>query len=687
MKLGRVLVAAVAIVACMGTAGAIEIYWDKGSTDITSPVGPPYPGDGLWISGVNWRANGDADQTNPPNDVAPGAGDRANIALHNNWSEIDAPCTIETGDSITISSIRLGSNPGLGVGGHGKLIMNGGSLTLKDVDTGAHFLIGADNNRTGEFTMNGGTLLIDDVGRRIVLGNGANTATHGIVDFQGGTITSKGGLFIAGDDANANRQNTRGDFTMGTLGDALTDQILTTTGSNLEVGLGGTGTFTQNSGTVSVDSSNLIVSQGTQANDTYTMNGGLLDVENQIRVGNKGVGKFIQHGGTVNVGTTLDLANDVSNDADATYTMLGGVLNVADRTNNHLKIGNADRAGSKALFELIAGDVDVSANVRIADNGASSSGNLVIGNGTTTPTLTCNHFETADNGTGMVEMYSGTLTLDGGNLIVGQAAGSNATFTIEGGVIDLRPANAANSTHGYLRTNTGIGEFNLNGGQVFVGHSLDLANNAAGGLTVNVDGGDMIIRNHINYRGGGTDAINLKSGLIDLTGGNVNFANATDEFNFTGGVLQDCLNFGRSMTNAGGTLRPGGSTGDTNIAGSYMQEAAAALEIEIAGAADNDFVSVRDTAVLGGTLKVVLDGYTPTMSDQWVILQAGTLGPQTFNALDTSMAPLPVDDWYWVVDYDVENGTVILQVAPEPATMTLLALGGLGLAIRRRRRR
>jgi len=703
------IVGAIALLALIfgpgaGPVRAAEICWDKGSTDFSPVIDPPYPGNGLWNTAANWRANNNTPHTPPNNDVLPSPGDRANIALHNLWPEVDAPCTIAAGDNITVSSIRLGTNPGIGVGGHGKLIIEDGALTVKDTGTGDHFRIGADSNRTGHLIMNAGTLTVDDSNRRLILGNGANTNTVGIVEFYGGTITANGGLFIAGDDQNANRQNTQGTFTMGTLGDPLTAQTLNTQGANMEVGYGGTGAFTQNSGTVNVNASNLIVSQGTQAEGTYTMNGGLLDTYNQLRVGNKGVGVFVQNGGTVNVGTVLDLANDAANDADATYTMNGGVLNVGDRTNNSLKIGNANRSGSTALFELIDGDVDVSTNVRIADNGGNSSGKLIIGNGTTTPTLTCNHFETADNGTGELEMNSGTLTLDGGNFITGQAAGSEATATIGGSAglatIDLTGGDGNRDWN----TNTGHGVVSvLAGGTINVGRDINMGNNADAnsGLELTINGGTVNVgtakpagTRKIDYRNNGPkDQINLVDGVLNLNGGNIVFTGAAAaQFSFTGGTLLNVGTFGSTLNQNGGTLAPGASPGTTNVTGDYHLNAGD-LEIEINALLNQgqdpgyDFVDVSGYADLDSFLKVVLlGGYLPNEQDIFDVLTATdiTLGPNFVLS-----PPAGLQGAFAAHVIPGGNGEILrLKFVPEPITMLLAAAGlaGLGGYLRRRRR-
>lgn len=96
--------------------------------------------------------------------------------------------------------------------------------------------------------------------------------------------------------------------------------------------------------------------------------------------------------------------------------------------------------------------------------------------------------------------------------------------------------------------------------------------------------------------------------------------------------------FNGNLTNSGGTLSPGHSTGSTTVNGDYTQQSRSDLEIEIGGSlavSQFDFVNVTGTASLGGQLNLkLLGGYVPTPADAFTILIAGNLQNSFANALN-----------------------------------------------------
>ena len=75
------------------------------------------------------------------------------------------------------------------------------------------------------------------------------------------------------------------------------------------------------------------------------------------------------------------------------------------------------------------------------------------------------------------------------------------------------------------------------------------------------------------------------------------------------------------LTN-GGTVSPGFSPGRLAVNGNYRQTMEGLLEIDLAGPAEGQFdvLEVTGTAVLSGTLKVILDGYQPALDQAFAIL-------------------------------------------------------------------
>jgi hypothetical protein len=124
-------------------------------------------------------------------------------------------------------------------------------------------------------------------------------------------------------------------------------------------------------------------------------------------------------------------------------------------------------------------------------------------------------------------------------------------------------------------------------------------------------GGKVNFNNNINLPING--AVNVNSGGVFGGNGRVN------------GVLNN---------NAGGTVAPGTSAGTLTVDANYVQNASAALAIEIGGTAPGTFdrLMVGGLASLNGALNVsLINGFTPQASDMFQIVTAGGNLLGTFN--------------------------------------------------------
>jgi hypothetical protein len=117
------------------------------------------------------------------------------------------------------------------------------------------------------------------------------------------------------------------------------------------------------------------------------------------------------------------------------------------------------------------------------------------------------------------------------------------------------------------------------------------------------------------------------SGYLDITGGRlitpVLDKNAESGFSFTGGTLSaDLVTF--SVVNQGGMIAPGDGVGGTLVMGDLTIESGG-VEIEIAGnqLGQYDALLVDGVLTAGGTLEIVLDGYSPVEGDEFSILGFG----------------------------------------------------------------
>jgi len=143
------------------------------------------------------------------------------------------------------------------------------------------------------------------------------------------------------------------------------------------------------------------------------------------------------------------------------------------------------------------------------------------------------------------------------------------------------------------------------------------------------------------------------------------------------------------LVNQGGTLCPGSSPGLLTVHGDGTL-AGGALEIELGGllaGVEYDRLVVTGELDLAGALDVVLVDlgaglFAPANGDVFDILDWGSLSAG--SAFDTVNLPPIAPGLTW--DASALYTTGELSITPEPATLALLALGGLAVLLRRRRR-
>ncbi len=147
------------------------------------------------------------------------------------------------------------------------------------------------------------------------------------------------------------------------------------------------------------------------------------------------------------------------------------------------------------------------------------------------------------------------------------------------------------------------------------------------------------------------DFVAASRSLTVTGGGKVNFNNNIDlaalgavNVNSTGVVGGSGRINGTLNNNSGGTVAPGTSAGTLTVDGNYVQNAAAALNIEIGGTAANAFdklVVGGALAVLGnGTLNVsLINGFVPSAADSFQILFATNNLANNTRFINTTAAP------------------------------------------------
>lgn len=399
-------------------------------------------------------------------------------------------------------------------------------------------------------------------------------------------------------------------------------------------------------------------------------------------------------------GTNWDLGVPNSATADAALITNGGTA-VIDATQN-VSTGNltlAGPAGTAGHLQMTGGSLTTTnTDFRIAGNGAATGG---------TATFT---------------QSGGSVILNAGNLNVSFGSAANGSYALSAGSMQVNA--------GFIMAvgNVGTGTVNQTGGTIYIRTAgapatsvIQLGRNSA---TLAASGTYTL--------SGGTAAANLfqfgRPGTAQTSGGQststfnlqgtgklittaISLGNtpafATPIFNFTGGTLV-ANSIAMPLTNNGGILSPDfanfGVVGNvpatindipiTEVStltftgdNSYSQNSGT-LEIDIAGAASNDFLDLGATGVasasISGTIAVnVMGGFDPPIGTFFDILAADTV---TENALVTGLTPSGNSfDAISAVGGDGRQ-LVRLVVIPEPGTGTLLALAAVALSARRGRR-
>jgi hypothetical protein len=123
-----------------------------------------------------------------------------------------------------------------------------------------------------------------------------------------------------------------------------------------------------------------------------------------------------------------------------------------------------------------------------------------------------------------------------------------------------------------------------------------------------------------------------------------------------------------------GTVGPGDGVGTLTIGGNLTSTGT--LEFEIAGLSSYDEIDVSQTFNAGGKIAVsLLNGYIPAYGDRFHLMNLGSLTDRGYT-FDLSQATLPVG-LVWDASSFAMTGTI--AVVPEPSTLALVGMGGIGL--------
>ncbi|HBE72438.1 MAG TPA: hypothetical protein DDW52_30250 [Planctomycetaceae bacterium] len=267
--------------------------------------------------------------------------------------------------------------------------------------------------------------------------------------------------------------------------------------------------------------------------------------------------------------------------------------------------------------------------------------------------------------------------------------------------------NGAAST--FTRTAGGMGTFRLNNNSTFSNEGtvefsttpIDLltgssfTNESAGTFTKS-GGGTLDVNGSFTNSG----TINVLEGVLDFdnytdAGGTINVASGASVD--TGGSLtttgtvagEGTVDGSVTVSSATGSIAPGATAGDTGtlvIDGTLDIDPDATLVIDLTDAANFDLLQATGNIDIdGSTLVVNSSGLTLGGPESFTVLEA--TGGSTLTGVFTNAAMFTQDGFNFEIDYSSGTSVVLnVSAVPEPSSLALLGVVGLGAAMRRRRR-
>ncbi len=273
-------------------------------------------------------------------------------------------------------------------------------------------------------------------------------------------------------------------------------------------------------------------------------------------------------------------------------------------------------------------------------------------------------------------LSSRNLNMGTGDITLGTAAGTTRTVTVNSGGTDVVTLGGGihNGTTATNFTKAGGGEIHLQGVSTYTGATTIAAGN------LKLDGAGSIANSHtINVVGGATFDVSTVTGGFNLANGQTLMG--------TGTVIGDVT------VASGATLAPGASAGTLVFTSSVLLQDGSSLSFELNGADQtvgggiNDLINGVVDLTLAGTLNVselVAGSFlTAEAGDTWRLFNySGTL---TDDGITLGSTPALSSGLFLGLDTATAGEVNLVVLIPEPASLMLLAAGGLLLMPTRQR--
>ena len=390
-----------------------------------------------------------------------------------------------------------------------------------------------------------------------------------------------------------------------------------------------------------------------------------------LYVADTGDAEVLQSGGAVTLYRRLYLG--MSSGVTGSYTMTAGALAIQE---NQMYVGYL----GTGIVRQTGGSVSVHEYVYLG-HAAYAYGSYEISGDST---LVAPYLYIGSNGSGEFRQAGGTVSLPknpwgfGGGLQLARYYDSQALYELSAGLLECDYI-AVGAAY------TGVGEFHHSGGDAIVAGTVSLGQNDENSGTYELTGSGRLEAGRLLVGSEGSGVFTQCGGEVLVAGDLCVGLEASSEGTLaTSGGSLEAAHLYVSLYDGGGNgygrgvLRVEGS-GATVMVDAYDQGEDGTLISVIDGSGLSP-VQVAGVASLGGAWTVISEDAPPGRFDVLVALGGLDGG---FDSIT-----LPSQDWSWGVETLGQQGiqTIWVNHIPEPATLALVALGGMGLLASRRRR-